>query len=149
MIRRIFYMKKKEKNELIKKIEEYKSAMLNYSSWEQDFGFLLLMMNKKITYSINFVINILSKQLNDSEYIHDDDIRKEFDNIVQEIYSSLSENYKKFLTMKYFSSNDELIRFISESVYSELLKSSIENNNSKIQKKYTNDLYNVLNNKKK
>lgn len=142
-------MKKKEKNELIKKIEEYKSAMLNYSSWEQDFGFLLLMMNKKITYSINFVINILSKQLNDSEYIHDDDIRKEFDNIVQEIYSSLSENYKKFLTMKYFSSNDELIRFISESVYSELLKSSIENNNSKIQKKYTNDLYNVLNNKKK
>lgn len=122
-----------------------KSVLLDYTKWEQDFGYLTLLINRKIEISKRFFLGILSDQLADSKnYIRDEDIQKEFKNIVSEIWNSISDNYKNFLVNKYFKDEQELIKFLAETVYSELVKIAINNNNDKISKIYSAELINKI-----
>lgn len=122
-----------------------KSVLLDYTKWEQDFGYLTLLINRKIEISKRFFLGILSDQLADSKnYIRDEDIQKEFKNIVSEIWNSVSDNYKNFLVNKYFKDEQELIKFLAETVYSELVKIAINNNNDKISKIYSAELINKI-----
>lgn len=122
-----------------------KSVLLDYTKWEQDFGYLTLLINRKIEISKRFFLGILSDQLADSKnYIRDEDVQKEFNNIVSEIWNSISDNYKNFLVNKYFKDEQELIKFLAETVYSELVKIAITNNNDKISKIYSAELINKI-----
>lgn len=122
-----------------------KSVLLDYTKWEQDFGYLTLLINRKIEISKRFFLGILSDQLADSKnYIRDEDVQKEFNNIVSEIWNSISDNYKNFLVNKYFKNEQELIKFLAETVYSELVKIAITNNNDKISKIYSAELINKI-----
>lgn len=133
------------KKALETELAKTKSVLLDYTKWEQDFGYLTLLINRKIEISKRFFLGILSDQLADSKnYIRDEDIQKEFNNIVSEIWNSISDNYKNFLVNKYFKDEQELIKFLAETVYSELVKIAITNNNDKISKIYSAELINKI-----
>jgi len=118
--------------------------IMNYVNWEADFGFLLLMINTKVRYAKTFNIQAFAQLLkNKNDFIHDKDIdgeENEADNVyletVDEIYSSLSNNYKNYLIEKYFGTEKALITFISESVREDILISAIQENQNKIKKDY-------------
>ena len=137
-------IRKKKLQELISAAKNSGLAT-NYNNWENDFGFLTLVLNRKIQISKQFFITPMSEQVeNEKDYIHDTDIEKEYPNIVSDIYNMLSDNYKNFLIVKYFKDESELITFISETVYAELSNFALEKNKKKITREYSKAMINSL-----
>jgi len=104
-----------------------------YTDWENDFGFLTLVANRKKDIAKEFNIKIYSKQLDNSSFISDDDINPIIDNLILDIYTTLGDNYKNFLIEKYFGTKESLIAFITEDVYIDMLTSTININNTKLK----------------
>lgn len=134
------FIRKKKLNELLKK----QNQNFDYTKWESDFGFLTLMINRKVQIAKQFFIIPMSEQVESKDFIHDSDLTKEYIKIVNEIWNSLSENYKKFLITKYFRDEKEVLNFLSETVYSELINSSININKEKISKSLSNMVLNTI-----
>lgn len=110
-------------------------APTSYKEWADDFGFLDLIMNKKLSITKDYYIKPLAEtQLDKNLYINDEEINEMYDNVVVEIVKALSDNYVNYLVSKYFASKDELIVFISESVYAELVASAVNANAKKISR---------------
>lgn len=112
-----------------------KEVPLNYSSWEDDLGFLFLILERKKSMEKRFFINVLSEQLESGDYLNDEMITPKIENIVSEIMEMISGKYEEFLIEKYFKDRNALIRFLTEDTYNDLIQSSILRNNEKIQKK--------------
>lgn len=121
-----------------KKKKEQPSISYDYTKWESDFGFLILMINRKVGIVNTYDINAFSQILQDkNDFIHDKDIEEIYTQTVNEVYSSLSEKYTAFLIDKYFGTEKALITFIAEAIKEDLTKSAIDANNTKINKQYT------------
>jgi len=117
-----------------KSVKKEESANLdNYTEWEKDLGFLMLIMSRKKNITKNYYINIFSTQLSSTDYIRDEDLEALIYGGVIEVIKELSENYKKYLTTKYFNSEEQLVKFITEEFYVDLTSAAINQNNSKIR----------------
>jgi hypothetical protein len=105
----------------------------NYIEWEKDLGFLTLLMSRKKNIIKNYFINVFKTQLGVTDYIRDEDLEEVIQSSVSEVFEELSENYKEYLTTKYFGSDSGLIKFITEDFYVELTSAAIVQNNEKIK----------------
>lgn len=136
--------KRKNKNnpEEVKAKEEKDKAIMGqaYKGWVDDFGFLNLMMSKKMAIVKEYYIKPMTDRQQDGvkgSYIKGDDLDKMYLDVVTEIFSSLSKNYTDYLISKYFSDEKALIEFVSESVYSELVSSAVNANSGKIVSQFS------------
>jgi hypothetical protein len=105
----------------------------DYSNWEKDLGFLTLVMDRKKNITKNYYIGIFSTQLKETDYLRDEDLEGIIYSGVSEVIQELSDSYKNFLITKYFASEGELIKFVTEEFYVELTSEAIKQNNSKIR----------------
>lgn len=121
--------KKKKTQELIQRAQV---AATNYTTWEQDFGFLTLLLTREINANKLFVLMPMSKQLDKTSSIRDEDIVDSVSSVIGNILNTLSENYVNFLINKYFKNYDALVNFIADSVYLEVFKNANEENQNKI-----------------
>lgn len=121
--------KKKKTQELIQKAQVIAT---NYTTWEQDFGFLTLLLTREINANKLFVLMPMSKQLDKTSSIRDEDIVDSVSSVIGNILNTLSENYVNFLINKYFKNYDALVNFIADSVYLEVFKNANEENQNKI-----------------
>jgi hypothetical protein len=117
----------KKKEELKVKVE------YDYTKWQEDLGFLTLLMTRKKNVTKNYFINIYATQLKDTDYIRDEDLEDVIYNGVSEVVNELSENYKTHLIDRYFKNEKELIKFITEDFYVELTSAAVFQNNEKIR----------------
>lgn len=122
----MFSKKKKETNNLAPNI-------LNYTTWEQDLGFLTLMITRATNHHKLYFIDTYMTQLEGNMMIRDEDIQESYVQLVEEVVESLSENYINFLITKYFKNKLALITFISDSVYLEILANANKANKNKIE----------------
>ncbi len=118
---------------------------VTYANWEQDFGFLTLMMTRNINMQKAFFIDPYVGQLDGMSMLKDEDIEDSITQIVEETYTSLSDNYINFLVSKYFKDRQALLSFISDHVYVEVLKNATSANKDKIAKQYQNKIVKKLN----
>ena len=109
-------------------------VQFSYSNWEQDFGFLTLVLARHVNMNKEFYIKIYASQLDGLDTLKERDLKQAHEDIVYNIYTTFSENYVNFLVSKYFASKEKLIEFISDNVYVELLKSAEGENKEKIKK---------------
>ena len=109
-------------------------VQFSYSNWEQDFGFLTLVLARHVNMNKEFYIKIYASQLDGLDTLKGRDLKQAHEDIVYNIYTTFSENYVNFLVSKYFASKEKLIEFISDNVYVELLKSAEGENKEKIKK---------------
>ena len=134
----------KKKNINIEKKEH------DYTKMSNEFEFLMLILTRKKNITKEFVINVYTTQQSDGDYLRDEDIEDTITKIVNETINEIGENYKKFLIEHYFGTLENLIKFISEDVYVDLVADAIGRNNKKsvsiLTKKATN-IISKLNNK--
>ena len=109
-------------------------VQFSYSNWEQDFGFLTLVLARHVNMNKEFYIKIYANQLDGLDTLKEKDLKQAHEDIVYNIYTTFSENYVNFLVSKYFASKEKLIEFISDNVYVELLKSAEGENKEKMKK---------------
>ena len=109
-------------------------VQFSYSNWEQDFGFLTLVLARHVNMNKEFYIKTYASQLDNLDTLKEKDLRQAHEDIVYNIYTTFSDNYIRFLVSKYFASKEKLIEFISDNVYIELLKSADNENKEKIKK---------------
>ena len=121
--------KKKKTQELIQRAQV---TTTNYTTWEQDIGFLTLLLTREINANKLFVLMPMSKQLDKTSSIRDEDIVDSVSSVIGNILNTLSENYVNFLINKYFKNYDALVNFIADSVYLEVFKNANEENQNKI-----------------
>lgn len=105
---------------------------VDYTRWEQDLGFLTLVLKRKKGITKEFLIGVYDKQKSDKDYLNDEEIEPIITNVVQETIDQIGEKYKKFLLDKYFGTDENLIKFISEDVYVDLVSDAINRNVKKI-----------------
>ena len=119
---------------MFKKKTKQGPMQFSYSNWEQDFGFLTLVLARHVNMNKEFYIKTYASQLDNLDTLKEKDLKQAHEDIVYNIYTTFSENYVNFLVSKYFASKEKLIEFISDNVYVELLKSADSENREKIKK---------------
>ena len=119
---------------MFKKKTKQGPVQFSYSNWEQDFGFLTLVLARHVNMNKEFYIKTYASQLDNLDTLKEKDLKQAHEDIVYNIYTTFSENYVNFLVSKYFASKEKLIEFISDNVYVELLKSADSENREKIKK---------------
>ena len=136
---------KKDKN---KKSEK---PIVDYTNWEKDFGFLNMILSRKKGITKEYLIKVYSKQKSEKYCITDEEVSPIIERTIIEVIEQIGGEYKNFLITKYFGSEENLIKFISEDVYVDLVTDTINENITKIklsmQKKLL-DSVNILNKKK-
>lgn len=126
-----------------KKAEPVKAY--DYTKWEADLGFLTLTITRKINIAKEFNLKLLADQMReDNTFLADKDIADLYQSTTADIYDSLSETYKAYLTDKYFGTEKALIAFIAETVIEELIMTAIEKNNLKIKTKYSKEMVDAI-----
>jgi len=106
----------------------------NYVEWDKDLGFLNLIVTRKKNIIKNFLINTYSKQLKDTDFIRDDEIKQLIEKTLNEIMLQINGNYKDYIIKKYFGTEEELVKFVTEDVYVDLTAAAISENYIKIKK---------------
>jgi hypothetical protein len=122
-----------EKESTSKKTKKKLPVDNNYGDWERDLGFLMLVMSRKKNITKNYYINIFSTQLSSTDYIRDEDLEEIISGGVVEVLKELSQNYVEYLITKYFRSEEQLVKFVTEEFYVDLTSAAINQNNSKIR----------------
>jgi hypothetical protein len=130
-----------------KKVKEEKPKVLytDYTNWDKDLGFLTLVMTRKKNITKNYYISIYSTQLKDTDYVRDEDLQDIIINSVSEVIKELSVSYKEFLIGKYFGSEKELVKFMTEDFYVDFTNSAISQNFEKIKQNATKKRVSNLN----
>ena len=117
-----------------KKIEPEKASELNYSQWETELGFLTLLMTRKKNIVKNYFIGIYKTQLvKDTDFIRDEDLEQAISDSIYEVFNEISPVYKNHLVYKYFGSEQELLKYITEDFYVDLTAAAISQNNEKVR----------------
>ena len=114
-------------------------ADTNFTVWQDDLGFLNLIMTRKKNITKNFYIEIFDKQLSNTDYITDEDIEDIIEETVKEVMTDLSPKYKQYLADKYFGSEMNLLKFVTEDLYVDFTSSAVIKNRDKVIKKTQQD----------
>ena len=129
-----------------KKKEEPKKPEVSYKDWEQDFGFLNLILSRKKGITKEYLINTYSLQKAERDYITDEELEPIISNIVTNVIDQTSASYREYLVKKYFGSEEALIAFITEDVYVDLTSDAINRNVVKIKNTLQKRMISSLNN---
>jgi len=105
----------------------------DFTKWDKEMGFLFVKMQRKKNIIKNYFIDIYNAQLKDTDYIRDEDIEGKIADGVYEVFTEIDGRYKQFIVDKYFGSEAELIKFITEDFYVDLTSEVIKKNNEKIK----------------
>jgi len=117
-------------NEKLRAIESTET----FTEWDKEMGFLFVKMNRKKNIIKNYFIDIYATQLpKDNDYIREEDISEQMADGVFEVFTEIGGRYRTHLIDKYFGSNAELIKFITEDFYVDLTAEVISKNNAKIR----------------
>lgn len=103
----------------------------NYTQTQQELFFLNLILTRKKNITKEFLINVYTTQQNDKDYLRDEDIESQISKIVEEVVNEIGDTYKNYLIKYYFGSYENLVKFIAEDVYVELVADAINRNNTK------------------
>lgn len=103
----------------------------DYTQTEKEFTFLTLILTRKKNITKEFIINVYTTQQADGDYLRDEDIEKTIGKIVDEVVSEIGDNYKNYLIKHYFGSFENLVKYISEDVYIDLVADAINRNSKK------------------
>jgi hypothetical protein len=123
------FSKKKEEVQPLKPQE-------TFTEWEKEMGFLFTKMQRKKNIIKSFFIDIYDTQLvKDTDYIRDEDITEQIEKSVYEVFTEIGGRYRQHLVDKYFGSDAELIKFITEDFYVDLTSAAVNKNNTKIRMK--------------
>ena len=87
---------------MFKKKAKQQQAQFSYSNWEQDFGFLTLVLARHVNMNKEFYIKTYASQLDNLDTLKEKDLRQAHEDIVYNIYTTFSDNYIRFLVSKYF-----------------------------------------------
>jgi len=120
--------KRKEKESIETPIKE-----IDYTKWEQELGFLNLLMVRKKNITKEYFISIYNTQLKDTDFIRDEDLEEIMLKSIYEVFNEIAPAYKKHLTTKFFGSEEELLKFIAEDFYVELTSAAVLKNKEKIK----------------
>ena len=104
----------------------------SYTEWEKDFGFLNLVLTRKKNITKQFLISVFNNQKADKDYLSDEELDPIITNTVNEVNSQIGSEYKEFLITKYFGTEKNLLIFITEDVYVDLISDAINRNVKKI-----------------
>jgi hypothetical protein len=126
--------KKKINKKNLEKANSAVKVLSDYTTWEDDLGFLNLIIDRKKNITKNYYINIFASQLQETDYIRDEDLESIIYKGVTEVIKEISPNYKKHLISRYFADETQLIKFITEEFYVDLTAAAINQNNTKIRK---------------
>lgn len=118
---------------MFKKKKAEVKPQISYTDWEKDFGFLNLIMSRKKGITKEFVIGIYSNQKSDKDYLTDEELDPHVQSAVNEVMSQIGDNYKNFLINKYFGTEENLLKFITEDIYVDLVSDTINRNIGKIK----------------
>lgn len=136
---------KKYKEIIAKQQEQIKLLSNNYTIWENDLGFLVLIISRATAAHKVFFLETYSSQLEGNMMIKDEDLTESYNELVEEIISTLSDTYVNYLVTKYFKSKEKLIQFVSDSVYMEVIKNASQTNKAKLQRsKFTKTSNDIL-----
>lgn len=124
---KLFNKKLKDNN-----LEKENKNLQDYTNWEKDLGFLNLILNRKKGITKEFLIGIYDKQKKDKDYLTDEELEPIISRVVNEVSVQIGEPYKNFLIKKYFGTESNLIIFITEDVYVDLVSDAINRNIKKI-----------------
>ena len=133
-------MKPTKKQIIQQQAAQLQELSFNYKTWEEDFGFLNLIIARTTNTHNLFFIQTYSAQLENNMMIRDEDIEESHSKLVLEVINSLSESYVNFLSTKYFKNKEALYSFISDSIYIDILKNANNANKAKITKIRSNQL---------
>lgn len=103
----------------------------NYTNSDKELYFLNLILTRKKSITKEFLINVFTTQQSETDYIRDEDIEEIISKTVSEIITEIGDNYKNFLIFHYFGTEENLIKFIAEDVYVELVSDAINRNGKK------------------
>jgi valyl-tRNA synthetase len=103
----------------------------DYTQTEKEFTFLSLILTRKKNITKEFIINVYTTQQSDGDYLRDEDIEDIIGKIVNEVISEIGDNYKNYLVKHYFGSFENLVKYISEDVYVDLVADAINRNSKK------------------
>lgn len=121
-----------------KKVEEPKQKEYSYSKWDEDFGFYLLISDRKKNITKTYLIDLYSSQKSERDTFNDDDLDIVVKGTTLDILNQLGDNYKNFLIDKYFGTLESLIYFVNEDVYVSLFNAALEAGIEKIKNLLTN-----------
>lgn len=120
---------------------------VDYTNWEKDLGFLNLILSRKKGITKQYVIAVYTTQKKDKDYLTDEELEPIVSKVITETINQIGDEYKQFLISKYFGTEENLIKFISEDVYVDLTTDAINRNLSKIssnlQKQFINNINNL------
>jgi hypothetical protein len=136
---------KKYKEIIAKQQEQIRILSSNYTTWESDLGFLVLIISRATSAHKVFFLETYSSQLEGNMMIKDEDLTESYNELVEEIVSTLSDEYVNYLVTRYFKSKEKLIQFVSDSVYMEVIKNASMTNKAKLQRsKFTKTSTEIL-----
>lgn len=131
-LRKFLFGEPKPRKPKKRREQPVKVTYTDYTNWEKDIGFLTLIMSRKKNISKNFYIGIYATQLRETDYVRDEDLEDIIVRGVSEVIAELSPAYKAYLVDKYFGSEAELAKFVTEDFYVDLTGAAIEQNRTKI-----------------
>lgn len=73
------------------------------------------------------------------DYLTDEELEPIIKKVIDETVAGIGDEYKDFLIRKYFGTNENLIKYIVEDVYVDLVTEAINKNVSKIRKSIVNE----------
>ena len=130
---------------MFKKIKSDNTKIqLSYTDWEKDFGFLNLILSRKKGITKEFVIGIYSNQKANKDYLTDEELDPHIQSAVNDVMSQIGDNYKSFLINKYFGTEENLIKFVTEDIYVDLVSDAINRNIGKIKSTLQKQQINVI-----
>lgn len=132
---------------MFKKKKQEEKKQCDYTKWQEDLGFLQLILSRKKGITKEFIIHTYSSQKNNTGYLKDDEIEPIVENTVNDVLTAIGDNYRNFLIDKYFGTDKAFINYVTEDVYVDLVSDSINANQKKIQALTENNLVRSLNSK--
>ena len=106
----------KEKGLLTKELADatrFKN-LTDYSTYDSDFKYLNHIIDREKMLALNYVLSPLQVQYDDKITIKDDDVQTIVANASSGVLKYLGEEYENYLILKYFDTNEALIKYIVE-----------------------------------
>lgn len=108
----------KEKGLLTKELADatrFKN-LTDYSTYDSDFKYLNHIIDREKMLALNYVLSPLQVQYDDKITIKDDDVQTIVANASSGVLKYLGEEYENYLILKYFDTNEALIKYIVEEI---------------------------------
>lgn len=106
---------KKRLSEGLAEATKYKN-LTDYSTYDSDFKYLNHIIDREKTLALNYVLSPLQVQYDDKITIKDDDVHAIVANASNGVLKYLGEEYEEYLILKYFDTNEALIKYIVEEI---------------------------------